>query len=321
MNQEILRKIEPPTPEEQGFLSGEGLAPEDYFSGTDFAVDSKKMLSKGMLIASRTHTRFIDFPRHRHNYIEMMYMCQGSVTHLIEGRELVLRQGEFLLLNQHLYHSIRRAERRDIGVNFIVLPEFFDAVLDMLDGGNVLTDFLVDTLRGESGKIRFLHCKVADVPEIQNLIENLLYSLVWRKRDEEKLNQTTMMLLFMHLMNHPDRIDVGKRYEYENSIMMTVLRYVDMHYKDADLTALSQSLNHSLSSLSRVIRRNTGCTFKELLQKKRFLVARGMLRKTNLSINDIAAAVGYENNSYFYRRFREKYGVSPKEYRAGEGKG
>ena len=120
------------------------------------------------------------------------------------------------------------------------------------------------------------------------------------KKEDKRITVTYIPVSYTHL-------DVYKRQ--------------DMHYKDADLTALSQSLNHSLSSLSRVIRRNTGCTFKELLQKKRFLVARGLLRKTNLSINDIAAAVGYENNSYFYRRFREKYGVSPKEYRAGEGKG
>ncbi len=317
MNEKILKKIEPPTAEEQRFLEGAGIVPENYFSGEDFAVDSKKMLSKGMLIQIRPHTRFIDFPRHRHNYIEMMYMCKGSVTHLIEGRELVLRQGEILLLNQHLYHSIKRARQEDIGVNFIILPEFFDTAFGALKSGNVLTDFLADTLRADSGKIRYLHCRVADLPETQNLIENMLYSLMWRKKDEEKINQTTMMLLFMHLMNHTDRIDVGKKYEYENGIMMTVLRYVDMHYKDADLTALAEELNQSLSSLSRIISRNTGSTFKELLQRKRFHVALDLLRKTSLSVSDIAAAVGYENNSYFYRRFREKYGISPKEYRQG----
>lgn len=40
-------------------------------------MDSAKMLSEGKLIAVRTHTRFIHFPAHRHNFIEVLYVCQG----------------------------------------------------------------------------------------------------------------------------------------------------------------------------------------------------------------------------------------------------
>ena len=40
-----------------------------------------------------------------------------------------------------------------------------------------------------------------------------------------------------------------------------------------------------------------------------------MLRETKLTTQDIILAVGYENTSYFYRVFRAKYGVTPKDYR------
>ena len=37
--------------------------------------------------------------------------------------------------------------------------------------------------------------------------------------------------------------------------------------------------------------------------------------ETELPVNDVVAAVGYENNSYFYRKFRERYEMTPNEYR------
>ena len=61
-----------------------------------------------------------------------------------------------------------------------------------------------------------------------------------------------------------------------------------------------------------------------MLQEKRLKAACALLRQTDLPVSDIAAAVGYENSSYFYRRFREIYRMSPKEFRersrANEGK-
>ena len=45
-----------------------------YEKAGDFTVDSAKILSEGKLIAVRT---FIHFPAHRHNFIEVLYVCQG----------------------------------------------------------------------------------------------------------------------------------------------------------------------------------------------------------------------------------------------------
>ena len=54
---------------------------------------------------------------------------------------------------------------------------------------------------------------------------------------------------------------------------------------------------------------------KELLQKHRMETAARLLRRSDLNIQQIIAQVGYENTSYFYRLFHERYGLSPREYR------
>ena len=95
-------------------------------------IDRELLLKRGRLITVRPHSRFVDFPEHRHNYVEIMYVVQGSITHIIEGKELTLHKGDVLMLNQQVRHAIRRAEYEDIGINFIALPEFFEVPLSML---------------------------------------------------------------------------------------------------------------------------------------------------------------------------------------------
>lgn len=75
MQQALLEKLREITEEEKKILDGEAVDQALYTSGTDFTVDSKKMLEEGKLIAVRTHTRFVLFPLHRHNYIEVLYVC------------------------------------------------------------------------------------------------------------------------------------------------------------------------------------------------------------------------------------------------------
>jgi len=40
-----------------------------------------------------------------------------------------------------------------------------------------------------------------------------------------------------------------------------------------------------------------------------------LLTSSAVPVTDIIESVGYDNTSYFYRKFRERYGMSPKEYR------
>ena len=81
------------------------------------------MLEEGKLIAVRTHTRFVHFPSHRHNFIEVLYVCEGSLTNIIGGKEVVIEAGELLFLNQFTRHEILPAGKNDIAINFMILPE------------------------------------------------------------------------------------------------------------------------------------------------------------------------------------------------------
>ena len=90
---------------------------------------------------------------------------------------------------------------------------------------------------------------------------------------------------------------------------------MEEHYKDGELTSLAARLHCDLTWLSRAIRRLSGCTYTELVQKKRLNQACFLLRSTALSVLDISMAVGYENFSYFHRIFKQTFGQTPRQYR------
>ena len=64
----------------------------------------------------------------------------------------------------------------------------------MAGNNNVLADFLVNVLRQDEERGEYLHFKVAEVLQIQNLLENMIYSLVTGKGAQNRINQTTMGL-------------------------------------------------------------------------------------------------------------------------------
>lgn len=316
MREELMQELRKITPEEERLLAGGKVEQALYSSGRDFTVDSEKLLAKGKLITIRTHTRFAEFPRHTHNYVEIMYMCSGSTVHRIgTGAPLTLRAGELLFLNQHSSHSVEKAGKDDIGLNFIVLPQFFDYALDLIGTDNVMGKFLLSGLRQSGGDMGCLHFQVAEVPVIQNLVENLAWSIAYPQPNARKINQITMGLLLLQLLNYTQELETPGT-AGSSEVVLSVLREIEESYPTADLTRLAGELHVSLPGLSTAVKSATGRTFKELLLEKRLTKAASLLRETRLPIQDIIGAVGYENTSYFYRMFRQRFGISPKEYRA-----
>lgn len=316
MQQALLEHLRKITEEEQRILDGASEVDQGlYTSGKDFTVDSAKMLEEGKLIAVRTHTRFVHFPSHRHNFIEVLYVCEGSLTNIIGGKEVVIEAGELLFLNQFTRHEILPAGKNDIAINFMILPEFFDVAYTMAGSNNILADFLVHVLRQNEEKGEYLHFRVAEVLQIQNLLENMIYSLVTGKGDQNRINQTTMGLIFLYLLDSVQYAEMRVPNQYENMIAMTTLDYIEQNYKTATLTELCVKLHLPMHVLSKMIKKNTGFNFKELLQRKRMNKAIELMCETELPISDIIATVGYENGSYFHRVFREKYHVTPRAFR------
>ena len=313
INEEILEKLKIITSEEQKLLDGElNIDRSLYMEDSTDVVNSKKVLHAGKQIAIRPHTRFVNFPKHSHDFVEIVYMCSGSTTHIINGNEIILNEGELLFLCQGAEQEIMPAKHNDIAVNFMVLPEFFDDVIQMMgEEDTPLKKFVVDSLKNDSSGNGYLHFEVSDVLPVQNLVENLIWTLIHDTPNKRNINQSTMGLLFLQLINHTDRLIA----EENEDMIVKVLRYVEENYRNGSLTELCDIMHYDISVLSRIIKSKTGKTYTELIQEKRLSQACFLLKNTRMDIDEIAVQVGYENLSFFYRLFKGKYNISPMKYR------
>lgn len=290
-----------------------------YTDDKQFIIDSKKILSDDQLINIRKHTRFIEFPAHKHNYIEFNYVYKGKLTEIIHNKKIMLEKGEIIFLNKDIIHSIEKSSNDDIIINFIIKPEFFDFILNLSERDNIIFSFLLKSIYlNKNNKGEYLYFKVSDEKGIQEILEKIIIEIY----EPNIMSSTTIKLLvgllIVELIKKPNNIEVYSEDNYDNLITIEVLKYIDKNYTNATLFEIAKTLKQPHYKISKLVKKQTNMTFKELLQEKRLNKAKQLLNETDISVVEIISLVGYENLTYFYKIFKEKYGYTPKNYKSIE---
>lgn len=315
MDAELIARLSALTPEEEALLRGAPLDQQAYSTGPAFLIESAKMIPPGQAITLRPHTRFVDFPLHRHDFVEILYMLRGQTLHTMEdGEKITLRAGEILMINCHTAHAIARCGEKDVAINLMVLPAFFDFALETLGGGSTLGRFLIDALRVGEKEVPYLYFRVAGVRPIQSVMESLLLSLLQYPRGGQLLHKTAMTLLFLHLTENAEHMTLSALHK-GNALAVSLLREIHRDYQTLRFSDFAAAHGVSPAYLSKVARAATGQSATRLLQLRRLKKARELLENTDLSVLEICAAVGYSNSSHFYRIFERDAGCSPSAYR------
>ena len=102
------------------------------------------------------------------------------------------------------------------------------------------------------------------------------------------------MMAKLERSTQPARMEAVSR----DALVQAALQEITQNYREASLSNVARAYGVSLAYVSECVRAQTG-----------------LLRRSDLNIQQIIAQVGYENTSYFYRLFHERYGLSPREYR------
>ena len=279
-------------------------------------VEGRNFLGSEKLITVRADTSTDGFPEHTHDYIEIVYMCQGKTEHIVNGEKVLLAQGDFLFLSQNSKQINLPSGKDDIAVNFIVHPDFLKQILAMLgEKETMIHRFIIECLTGDTGKATFLHFCASKSPAVRNLVENMIWNHLYETSYSDKINELTMSLLLIHLMNNVEDISYNGS---GNPLVFRMLDYIENHYADGSLMELSRLTFYDVNALSKQIKRLTGKNYTQFLQEKRISKACSLLKNTDMGIKEIAQQVGYDNISYFHRLFSKACGMSPKNYRDRE---
>lgn len=318
MRDEIIKYLSRLTDEEQQTLSGgSGSKKEMYSKSGRFIIERRTVsnISTGEAsspICLRAHPRFCDFPEHTHDYVELMYVCQGTLSHKIGNATVAVSAGSLIALGKNTKHSILAAGEKDIGINIIISSELFEGILNAVRRDSSLhTRALEVFLDSDIECYRVFDCACS--VEISNIMESIIYSSVVCGRTDDYMLEQSVKMLMCYLCSLFG--DYSGEATYNEQAKKKVLKYIRASYATATLSELADILGLSPTYLSRWIRSSFGEGFKELLMRERFSIACDLLRTTDTPIGEIIIHVGYENSSYFHKEFKKRYGITPKEYR------
>lgn len=98
-------------------------------------------------------------------------------------------------------------------------------------------------------------------------------------------------------------------------IKNTIAVYAEEKLKKSTVKELAELLGYSVTYTQSIVKKLYGKSFSKLVQDKCCTAAMNMLKETDLRINEIINILGYENESFFRRIFKEKYGKTMSEFK------
>ena len=97
--------------------------------------------------------------------------------------------------------------------------------------------------------------------------------------------------------------------------MIEIMNYVQANYIDITLDDLAEKFFLSKPYLSKYIKEKSGITFGDLVKKIRMKKAKALLKSSNMTVENIAMSVGYQNVEHFNRLFKKAYDMTPMQFR------
>ncbi|QHT63297.1 helix-turn-helix domain-containing protein [Paenibacillus lycopersici] len=327
LTDETIRKriLTPPLPEE-GFPvpSNAGGATTPSTAITHPSIyhytlegDVLRLNVTGDIFAISRHTRFVKMLNHTHNLFEMNYIYSGTFYQEIQGERFELQEGDLIILNKNVEHAIEKCGENDILINFLAKNEFFDSsIIYNILGDTILGKTMASIIADASREKNFLLFHTANNWQIRQTIQNILCESFGSKQANREIIKSYLTILFSRLLESESyEMFLNDGAKKSNISVIEIFAYINNHYLNATLEQTAAHFRYSAAHLGRIIKNVTGKTFSALVQEQKFMHAALQLKLTNRTVEDISKEIGYNNLSFFYKKFHSLYGVTPKEYR------
>jgi len=280
-----------------------------------FIIDIDEMLHQKEVINIIKHVRFIDIPEHSHQFVEMMYVYQGSISQIVNGHSVTLNQGDICILNPGAFHKIKKSSEQDIIINFIIKPKFLEFFLGLFEDGNLICNLIASSMKNTTNQGSHLLFYGNGNTEINLLFNKLIEEFYKKSTHSEAKVKIVLGQVFLEILEHPDKIYFMQENSDDSDSLVQILNIIDTNYSNTTMAEISEETGLPQHKIRKIIKGSTGKSFSHLLQEKRLSKAAELLKTSSISIENIITNVGYENATYFYSLFKTKYNLSLKQYR------
>lgn len=255
-------------------------------------------LEYGLRIQEKNH-RVIP---HTHDFIEIIYQINGQSYQIIDQKQIQLFPGEFIILNTDQIHE-NPIINSDV-INILISPKLLSNMI-------VESSFDSSVVKLKDLFLNYTHeAKYTIDHQSQGILQTLIFNFL-NKQEFDYLLQRTYLIQFLLSIYKNTKFEIVMHSNRKSDLFM----YIHNNLKTASLNEYSKLMCLSPSATSIKIKKYYNLTFLEILQDFRLTKAMQLLITTDSNIETIASEIGYENHSYFYKLFKAKYGMTPKQYR------
>lgn len=268
----------------------------------------------------RMQNSTLDHQSHYHDYFQVCFVSCGEILHCQRGDCVPLGPGDAFIIPPGISHSLHFSNPYSEIYSLAFSLSLFHAGFPQSNAYRFLSGLLESDAPGQSIRLRV----VLDDDQRKG-IQSLMDCLI-RQQDAAcpaelsaapSLISSILFLLAQSYYHQPQNVHRLNELVSYNSAMLQCTRYIDQNFSQPiNLTALAKQFGLSRSAFCTVFPQFTGQPLHRYISQKRIAQAQLLIRtRPELSLNQIAAEVGYEDPSTFYRNFLRAAGISPSKYR------
>lgn len=256
----------------------------------------------------------INEPFHRQDFFFINYAYQQDYQALSYKYDnlITIREDECYIGQPYSGYALRGKSETELVIIGVLIRKdtFFREYLPIMYTDSDLFRFFIEPQTNKFSD-EFIHLTSGKEHEIRSLLEAMVIEYADRREDTQRLLKSMLQTLFLQ---------IARRYRVENtrssqlSLSEKIMQYMADHSNVVTLKDIASHFSYHPNYISALLHKETGRKFTEILLEKRMERAVLLLKNTTLSIEEIAAMLGYSNSSNFYKAFREYYHTTPREY-------
>ncbi|MGX8686981.1 MAG: AraC family transcriptional regulator [bacterium] len=255
---------------------------------------------------------------HTHDYIELGFVVRGEFRQVILGKEIVFHEGDLCLIDQNCLHQDRLTGSDAVVLFLGISGSMFREIIAENRDEERITAFLQAALLKQKDVQQYLHFRPgpSGAESLRSCLTLLLQELYEGGAGTIYLRKGLLLRIFRILSTRCEfAMSREQKQTMQNLMLDEILKYMEDHCADVTVRDLADTFHFQEDYFNRLLRKKTGRTYTGCLRRIRLSRAENLLKKTRMSVEEIAEAVGYQNRGFFYRIFQEEYGCTPAVYR------
>lgn len=249
------------------------------------------------------------------DYLGIRYVYSGQDVIYTQSESFKIEANDIVLFNSGFVWSQYLAHDEDIVFTIILNKKYiFENIIRNLTGKNILTQSILDYVFDKKAVSDYIIFHGGQNDRFPSIIEDMVCEYM-APTPYGKLLIASYINIFLAQMADC-KTEYSRGFQKPGEIQLAkMLDYIDRNYMNVSLEQLAKEFNYNSKYISRLIKNHTGKNYKDYILERKMSQVCVMLTNTTLPIKDILFKAGITNESYFFLKFKERYGISPKEYR------